>query len=182
MKKINTGLRFKYFFKGDGKNDYNWMDSEFVRQLRSHPKVNQFLFQNKNITRIEQEYWWENEYSKNNNWHIWIVYDEGLECPIGYINTHIDSIMHRRCQTDYVISPEFDETKYETKIVRWMISNAKHLEPDMHKVWMYVFPENERKIEMLNKKFGFEVDGMIRDYVYKDGIYRDVYLLSVLIS
>jgi len=182
MKNNNTGLRFKFFFKGENQKDYNWMDSEFIRQLRSNINVNKFLFQTKNITKIEQEYWWEHEYSKNENWKIWIIYDEKIECPIGYINMHIDSIAHRRCQVDYIISPDFDEMKYETKIIKWMINSAKKIEIDIHKIWLYVFPENERKIELLNKKFGFEIDGIIRDHVYKDGKFRSVYLMSLLVS
>jgi hypothetical protein len=179
--KNNTGLRYKYFVKGDKSISYNHLDNEFLRQLRSHPKVNKFLFQDKNITRIEQEYWWENEYSNNDSWKIWIVYDEYIERPIGYINTKIDSIIHRRCQTDYVISPEFDEAKYENKIIKWMINNSKNIEIDIHKIWMYVLSENIKKIETMNK-FGFEIDGIVRDHICKNNIFKDVYLMSLIVS
>jgi diamine N-acetyltransferase len=179
---ILSGLRFKMFHKGKI-DTYNWVDSEFVRTLRSHPKINKNLFQTKNITRIEQEYWWENDYSKNQNWKIWIIYDEKLECAIGYLNIKIDSIMHGRIQFDYVISPDYNESKYFNRIIKWTIGCAKRELINAHKLFLYIFPNSgDEKIKMLNENFGFEVDGLITEYVLKDGKYRDVYLISLLIS
>lgn len=176
-----SGLRFKQFYKGE-MGTYNYIDSEYIRTLRSHPKVNKELFETCNITRIEQEYWWENIYSKNNNKTIWLVYDEKLECPIGYISINADSLIHRRCQFDYVVSPEHNIEKYETRIIKWSISCSKRTVTNVHKLWLYIFPENERKIKMLNERFNFEIDGLITDFVNKDGQYRDVYLMSLLIT
>ena len=96
-------LRFKNFYK----DHFSWQDSEFIRNVRSHPDTNKILFESKKITRVEQEYWYNNEYCKNENYMIWIAYDEERKCPIAYTQFFVESYVHRRIKFNYVISPEF---------------------------------------------------------------------------
>ena len=49
----------------------------------------------------------------------------------------------------------------------------------MHKVTAEVLSENKASIAMFTK-CGFSVDGILRDDVYKNGRYYDVYTLSIL--
>ena len=170
-------LRFKYF----DKDNFNVQCSEFLRAVRSHPDIVANVFHSKKITRVEQEYWYENDYSKNIDWKIYIIYDQNLNCPIGYVNLNIDSILHRRCQFDYQVSPEFFYRKYDKRIIKWAINNSMKIEIEMHRLWCYVFPEYAKKINILSG-MNFEIDGIIRDYIYKDGMYRNVYIMSKLLS
>lgn len=170
-------LRFKYLFK----DHFSWQDSEFIRKVRSHPLVNLNKLTTKKLTRVEQEFWFENDYAKNDDYKIWLVYDESRGCAIGYIQFWVDSLIHKRCRFDYTISPEFSYAKYDNRIIKWCINNAIKFEVDMNKLFCYVFPENGTRIELLDKN-GFKIDGLLRKHIYKDSEFRNIYLISYLLS
>jgi RimJ/RimL family protein N-acetyltransferase len=166
-------LRFKQLYK-DG---CSWQNLEFLRATRSHPSVVKNLFHSKQITRVEQEYWYENEYCKDDNHKIWMAYDDKLECQIGYVQYHIESLVHRRCSVNYVVAPQFQAYKYDKKLIRWTVSNIMNFEIDFNRIHTFVFPEDDIRV-MNYTSCGFEIDGVLRKYVFKDGVYRDVWVLS----
>jgi len=170
-------LRMKFIFK----TSCTWQNLEFLRETRSHPEVMKYLFHTKKITRIEQENWYD-EYKLNHNHLMWIVYDDQSNSPIAYIQYHIDSLLHRRCTAGYVIAPEFNycAKKYDTNIIRMMVKNIKGWKDEIHRLQVKIFPEDILRLRKLTKA-GFEVDGIIRDYIFKDGEFRDVYVLSYIL-
>ena len=164
-----SDLRFKPFYK----NTFNWQESEFLRNTRSHPLVAENLFEDRKITKTQQEEWFNEIYSKNLNFQIVIAYDEEISAPVGYIQFHIDSLIHRRCEVGYVVHPEFWGKGYGSALVHWSTIHITTWEETIHRVWLTVFPENKRAIEIY-KEFGFKIDGIFKKYVYKDKKYRDV--------
>ena len=106
-------LRFKYLQK----KFYIWQDLEFLRTVRSNALVGDILFSSKKITKVEQEDWFQSVYSCDNDYHIWLIYHEQKKCPIGYVTIRIDSIIHRRLNFNYIISPEFNYIKCDKSII-----------------------------------------------------------------
>lgn len=50
---------------------------------------------------------------------------------------------------------------------------------NLHKVWLEVFARNAPAIA-LNEKLGFQRDGILRDDVFREGRYHDMYLMTIL--
>jgi putative acetyltransferase len=50
---------------------------------------------------------------------------------------------------------------------------------NLHRLELQVYTDNERAIN-LYKKFGFEIEGTLRDYAYGDGHYLDAYEMARL--
>jgi len=171
-----SGLRFKYFYK----DVYNWKEADFLRMARSHPLVSKHLFESKNITRVEQEDWFERIYKDDIDHKIWIVYDEEISAPIGYVQYHIDSVIHKRCEVGYVIHPLYFGKGFGHALVDWSIRNVTTFEEEIHKLWLTVFTNNNIAIKIYQKN-NFNIEGIYRDYIYKDGIYRSVFMMSLLI-
>lgn len=169
-------LRFKRFYK----NTFNWQESEFLRTVRSNPLVMEGLFENKKITKTQQEDWYHNVYSKNPNFNIIIAYDESISAPVGYIQFHIDSLIHRRCEVGYVVHPEFWRKGFGRALVHWSIINVTTWEEQIHKLWLTVFSTNKKAIQIYQEQ-GFVIEGLMKDYVYKNKKYRDVYFMSQFI-
>lgn len=174
---LENKLRFKFF----AKKQFSWQNSEFLRTTRSHPKVIENLFHNKKITRVEQEQWYWENYSINPDFLIYIVYDENVFDSVGYIQFHIDSIIHRRCEVGYVVHPMYQGRGYGSEMVKWSMFTVLNWDDEINRMWLTVFPENKPAIK-LYEKYGFEIDGIMREYVYKNGIYRDVNIMSVLLN
>lgn len=172
-------LRFKFLHKNVQQNII-WMNLEFLKNTRNHPNIIKNLFHPKHQTRVEQESWYYDEYSKDLNHLIWIAYDEKKSCPIGYIQYHIETLIHRRCQVHYVVSNEFEKSKYDNKLIKWSVDNVKSWNDEFHRLTAYIFPEDSKRLENYCSE-GFEIDGILREYVYRDCLYRDVMVLSKLI-
>ena len=171
------GLRFKYFYK----DMFNWKESEFLRNTRSHPFVVKNLLSSKTVTRVEQEEWFEKDYCQNPDKKIWIAYDEEIHSPIGYIQYTIDSVIHKRCEVGYVIHPLHQKKGFGNALVDWSIRNVTIFEEGIHRLWLTVFPDNEKAIHIYIKN-GFNIDGLMKQYAFKNGIYRDTYIMSLLLK
>jgi hypothetical protein len=172
-------LKYKYIYK----DNYDWVELDFIRELRSNPAVIKNVFHSKAITNIEQEEWFSKDYAPNLNWKIYIIIDCEKNIPIGYVNFKIESLIDKRCSFDYFILPELSYIKYDNFILKWCKYYSKVLEENIpiHRLQIYVFEYNKSKVEILYEN-GFEIDALIRDYIYKDGKYFNVYLMSAIIS
>lgn len=172
-------IRFKYLYK----NDISFPDTEFIRNVRSHPSTLCQVFHQKKVTRVEQEEWFERVYSQQSDYHIWLAYDEKRSAPFGYIQVTVDSLIHRRVQLYWVPSPEHVASSAYAALIRGSLSERQlcKLEMDIHKVWAYVFPENELLMGILSDN-GFEVDATLRDHSLNGGVYRDVCIVSKIVN
>lgn len=170
-------LRFKYLYK-DG---CSWQNLEFLRATRSHPSVVKYSFHSKQITRMEQEWWYENEYCKDDNHKIYIAYDDKMECPIGYIQYKIRSIIHRRCSVNYVVAPMFLDYKFDYKLIKWCVNSISNWTDEINRIDTKILVTDDNRLKNYIRT-GFEIDGILRKYVYKDGIFQDIYVLSNLID
>lgn len=172
-------LKLKFLFK-DG---CSWQTNEFLRETRSHPRTLENIFHTKKITRIEQEEWYEKEYCVDKNYLIWLVYDESKDAPVAYIQNRIESLIHKRCSFGYVIAPEHNIIKdiYSDAVIKMAVNNIIGMRDEIHRIETKILTTDLSRLEHLTNN-GFEIDGVIRDYVYKDFQYKDVYVLSHLIN
>ena len=171
-----ASLRFKYFYK----DLLNWRESEFLRVSRSHPLVLAGLFDNKKITRPEQEEWFKKFYSVDPDKKIFIAYDEEIHEPVGYIQYTIESLAHQRCEVGYVVHPLYQGKGYGKALVDWSIRKATTFEEPIHRLFLYVLVSNRKAVDIYIK-YGFRTDGKLLDYAYKDGKYLDAWLMSTLV-
>ena len=50
----------------------------------------------------------------------------------------------------------------------------------LHRVELEVYTDNEHAIR-LYERCGFEIEGTLRDYVFRDGVYADVHAMARLV-
>lgn len=177
-KYLSDLIRFKKFHK----DEFNWQESEFLREVRSHPEINLECFTNKKITRVEQEYWFYNEYIKQSNREIFIGYDVERKEMICYVDIYSDSVMHKRKSFDFFVDPKIvNRHIYIEPTLRWCIHKASQNELETHRFQIFVESSLDHKIELLNK-FGFEIDGLIRDFAFDGNKWKNYYLMSLIIT
>src|SRR5262245_57222736 len=170
-------LKFVYLVK----NDFDFESCEFLRTTRNLESVSANLFDSNKITREQQEDWFSKSYSLNRDFMIWIVWEDDKR--VGYVQYHVESIKHHRCEIGFVVHPDYQSRGLGTEIVKWSLKNFYNINAfDAHirRVWLTVFPENETAIQ-LYQKHGFKTEGIMRSFVYNDNKYRDVIIMSLLI-
>ena len=124
--------------------------------------------------------WYDNYLSSRNNTIRCSVVDEKDEIIALVSLTNID----RLNQTAVIHIMVGSEENCGKGIGTFAMSNMiKHAFYDMNlrRIELSVLEENIRA-QRLYKKIGFQVEGMRREAVYKDGMYKNMYLMSLLKS
>jgi ribosomal-protein-alanine N-acetyltransferase len=84
----------------------------------------------------------------------------------------------RRAEIGYEIHPEYWKKGYATEAALKIISfGFDSLE--LIRIGAIIFPENEPSNKLLNK-LGFQSEGILRSYIYQNGVSNDVYVYSIL--
>jgi ribosomal-protein-alanine N-acetyltransferase len=96
-------------------------------------------------------------------------------------NTYMINIdwINRKCQIPIFLGDASVRGKGISVQARLLMLSFAFYERNMHKVWAHVLAHNSASIRM-NEKAGFKKDGLLRDEIFKDGMYHDVVVMSVL--
>lgn len=84
----------------------------------------------------------------------------------------------RRADIGYELHPGYWKNGYAAEAAFKVISfGFQSLE--LIRIGAIVFPENEPSIKLLNK-LGFQEEGMLRSYIFQNGVANDTYVYSVI--
>lgn len=97
---------------------------------------------------------------------------------IGTIGFHNLSIEHKRTEIAYALLPSEWRNGYVTEAILKVISYGFE-EMDLTRIGAIVFTENKASNALLTK-IGFEKEGVLRNYMYQDGIPYDTNVYSLL--
>jgi len=154
-------------------------DLEFLRQIRNDRRMSQYLFSRHHEISKEQQSAWFRTYLQAKDMAIFIA----KACPwksVGYAQAnHIDD-WNSCAEAGFHIGPEYQGNGYGTAMVRAFLDIAKKVLL-LHRVELRVFADNARAIHVY-QKCGFQAEGILRDAIWKDGAYRDVLMMSYLVS
>jgi len=134
---------------------------EFIRQVRSDPRVYNWLFAHRaEISREAQQAWW-NEHDKPPPYYV--ARCDGV--PFGYAKMCRYETLSGAC-LGICVSPSFQGRGLGEKLLRQMIELGHNL--GITWFWLSVFARNERAIG-LYRKCGFEeLSGTVPMYIGSD--------------
>jgi ribosomal-protein-alanine N-acetyltransferase len=108
-------------------------------------------------------------------WGIEIKGNKGI---IGTIGFNAWSSKHKRAEIGYELHPEYWGKGYATEAVSKVISYGFR-ELELTRIGAVVFIENMASNKLLTK-LGFEKEGILRNYMYQNGIPYDTNIYSLL--
>jgi RimJ/RimL family protein N-acetyltransferase len=104
---------------------------------------------------------------------IWLICLIDTGEPIGDCGIHID-LKHRRGVLGYLIRPDHWGRGYVTEALRPVISHCfASLNPPLNRIEADHYTDNPASGRVL-EKLGFQREGVLRSYIVKDGVSRDV--------
>lgn len=133
------------------------------------------------LNNIEQAEKFVDFFLKNYNekrgirWGIERKDTKGLIGTIGY---NAWSPSHKRAEIGYEIHPEHWRKGYTSEAVTKVISYGFD-RMDLTRIGAVVFIDNDASNKLLTK-IGFQKEGVLRDYMYQNGIAHDTYVYSLL--
>lgn len=85
---------------------------------------------------------------------------------------------HKRADISYALSPEYWGSGYATEVVKEVITYGFE-KLGIKRIGAVVFVENTSSNKLL-EKLGFEKEGVLRNYMYQDGVPHDTNIYSLL--
>ncbi|OBZ16400.1 GNAT family N-acetyltransferase [Bacillus sp. FJAT-26390] len=149
-------------------------------------------FSNKDVTRyygqdpltsIEQAEQFVAFFAKNYNEKRgirWGIELKGYPGIIGTIGFNAWMTKHKRAEIGYELHPEYWQKGYAAEAVSEVISYG-FKELDLMRIGAVVFIENVASNELLTK-LGFEKEGVLRNYMYQNGVPYDTNVYSLINS
>ncbi|MDI6707597.1 MAG: GNAT family protein [Candidatus Thermoplasmatota archaeon] len=124
----------------------------------------------------EEEKWYE-ETLKNSRTKIFAI--QVGKKHIGNISLEKIDYRNRKAALGIMIGePNYWDKGYGTDAIKTLLSVAFN-ELNLHKVYLYSLTSNKRAIRCY-KKCGFEVEGLLRDDIFKAGKYQDLLVMSAI--
>lgn len=107
----------------------------------------------------------------------------GIECKktnelIGTIGFHLWSPRHKRAEIGYDLHPDNWGHGYAQEAVAEILSYGFNV-MELTRIGAVVFIENESSNKLL-LKLGFEREGILKSYMYQDGVAYDTYVYSLI--
>ncbi|MBV8172723.1 MAG: GNAT family N-acetyltransferase [Candidatus Eremiobacteraeota bacterium] len=124
---------------------------------------------------LEQEREWAANAAVNPNTPCYII-ETPAGVDIGIVGLHVEGA--RAALGIAIHEPRYWARGLGTDAVRTLVDGAFRVRP-LIRIELTVFPENARAIRCYERA-GFAREGILRRYVYKEGTYRDVLMMSVL--
>lgn len=121
----------------------NLLEAEWVRNTRNEEKVLNNLFNQTIITAEEQRLWFENNYLKQANFSLYLVYNKHVPIgyvkynPIGYVQYKISD---KGCEWGFVVHPDHSNMGFGSKMSKFAIDFSMY----------YLFSEFKIKRFFLN--------------------------------
>ncbi len=113
--------------------------------------------------------------NKGIRWGIEQKGDLGL---VGTVGFNALSMKHRRAEIGYEIHPDYWRKGYTSEAVSRVLHYGFD-ELGLTRIGAVVFTENDASNQLLTK-LRFEREGVLRDYMYQNGIAHDTYVYSLL--
>lgn len=152
---------------GDLATSIKWLnDAEIMRLLgRRHQ-----------LSMAEEERWYE-DYLKSGKSRIFAIEEGG--CHIGNIGLHRIDNENRSASLGIVIGEKDRWGKGHGSDALVTVLRYAFRELGLHKVSLRVFQGNDRAISSY-KRCGFKQEGVMREQVFKDGKFHNLFAMSIL--
>ncbi len=154
-------------------------DLSFVKNLRQHSETAPFLGSFALLNDARQKLWFES--SQKNSSSCYMIFEKVEKDKISQLGmvriTDIDFIHRSMCVGGDIV-PCFRGKGYAKQMYA-LIFKYGFETMNMHRLWLCVLENNERA-KKLYEKMGFSYEGMQREAVFKDGVYHNYLMMSIL--
>jgi RimJ/RimL family protein N-acetyltransferase len=156
-------------------------DLELLRTWRNRPTLRRYFREHRELTRADQEAWYE-RLGADERMRMFAIVDPGGEPPplVGAAGLcYVDWVRRSAELSLYIgIDDLYVDDRLAPDALRLLLRYAFD-DLGLHRVWAEVYSFDERK-SSLYERFGFQIDGRHRDSHFADGRWHDSVYFSLL--
>lgn len=153
-------------------------DLKIVNTWRNNKELIDSLGANFRYVNFETEKLWFDSYMKNRNSNVRLAILDS-DVFVGMINLTNINMLNQSAEYSIQIGNSEKQSKgVGTKSTKLILEHAFN-NLNLNKVYLTVLVKNERAIKLYDK-CGFRIEGTLREEVYKNGKFQDMYIMSIL--
>ncbi|MFI8224040.1 UDP-4-amino-4,6-dideoxy-N-acetyl-beta-L-altrosamine N-acetyltransferase [Pseudomonas sp. NPDC085632] len=145
-----------------------------VRTLRNQPDVRKFMYTSHEISDQEHADWL-NALQGNPHQQVFVVIKDGQ--AVGVVSLNAINVLHKSADWAFCLDVGLQGKGLGSVVEFWMLDYAFGV-AGLEKLNCEVLAMNAAVVKM-HQKFGFEIEGVRRQNVVKDGVRVDVVLLGI---
>ena len=153
-------------------------DTSGVLQWRNSPEVARYMYTDHTISESEHAQWFGRAMSSLDR-KYWIIELDGL--PVGLANVYDISEHHHRAYWAFYLADAAVRGRGVGSYTERFVIRFAFEELALDKLCCEVLSSNEAVVKM-HEKFGFRIDGALRQHIWKRDHYEDVIAMSLLRS
>ena len=146
-----------------------------VREWRNLPEVARYMYTDHEIGEGEHARWFGDALDRPDR-RYWIIELEGR--PVGLANLVDISERHRRASWAFYLADEAVRGRGVGSFTERFVLKYAFEDLGLHKLCCEVLGSNDAVVAM-HRKFGFVVDGVLRQHIWKTDHFEDVVTLSM---
>ena len=154
-------------------------DLEEVRNLHNHPDVLKYLTDIRPVSEQEQEQWFTRISNSRSNYRF-IARNKETSDLVGVFRLDKLDHVNQSAQIGLDVHPTFQNKGYGTEIYG-IFFKLLFNDWNLHKLTLETLASNDRA-RRLYAKLGMSIEGTLRQAVYRNGIYEDLFIYGVLRS
>ncbi|SRR5579884_3081296 len=182
MSRIDKGpkeIRLRRNFELDGFRLTNFIhlgdESERVRGWRNHETVRKWMYSDHLISKKEHLQFIEGLKEDRKNF-FWMVADK--EGELGVISLNRVDVKNKNAYLGIYVNPDDRRSGAGERLIHLLKRLCFEI-AKLHSLRLEVIDGNERALRFY-RKMGFRIEGRLKEFVFKEGRWRDVILMALI--
>ena len=151
-------------------------DLEMIMEWRMRPYITEYMNTDPELTLEGQKAWYDKIKNGGKEFN-WIIQCDGV--PVGLIRIMDIDRTNSRCSWGYYVAEKSYRSLKLALNLEWSLYDFVFDVLKLHKLCNETFAENQRVIK-LHTICGSKVDGILRQHIYKNGVYHDISVGSII--
>jgi UDP-4-amino-4,6-dideoxy-N-acetyl-beta-L-altrosamine N-acetyltransferase len=151
-------------------------DLERIMYWRMKPSVTKYMNTDP-ILDMEKQKEWYSKISRSDEMYYWIIWVDGV--PIGLIGIIDIDRANRRCSWIWYIGEDEYRGKGIAKKIQLNLYDYVFETLGLNRLFSHILSYNEHEINNVHLACGYEVEGIMKQHVYKNGQYLDVVIMGI---
>ena len=151
-------------------------DLSKLMKWRVSEEVTKYMYTDPGLDLKKQEEWFA-KVSDDDTIAIWVVSYNGHDFAVAHL--YDINLLHKRCFWGYYIGEQSLRNKGLSKQISCNIYDHVFYKLNLNKICGEVIGYNEKVIRMAEKR-GFDVEGVFKQHIFKNGQFHDVIRIALM--